>query len=145
MSGLVLDTKVSNYNNKDRLQKRQVKGQCTQWYPWRTYRHLNNSQVLRGNDMEEQNRDGNHHGNETDSPSQSCFRSITATTAYASNKKHAGQAIASSLPRASPEEQEIKHWTMSHTQAWVAPTGEVPSGPPETKLRRIPENLLMEF
>lgn len=65
--------------------------------------------------MEEQNWDGNHQGNETNSPSQSSFQSITATTMYASNKKHAGQAIASSLPRASPEEQEIKHWTMSDT------------------------------
>ena len=65
--------------------------------------------------MEGQNQDGNHHGNETNSPSQSCFWSITATSMYASNKKYAGQAIASSLPRASPEEQEIKHWTMINT------------------------------
>ena len=79
--------------------------------------------------MEEQSQDGDHHGNETNSPSHSCSQSITATTGYASNTKHSGQAIASSLPRASPEEQERKHWKMSNTEAWVAPTGGVSSGP----------------
>lgn len=46
---------------------------------------------------------------------------------YASNKKYAGQAIASSLPRASPEEQEIKHWDDEQHIGVGAPTGEVPS------------------
>lgn len=48
-----------------------------------------------------------------------------------------------SLLRASPEEQERKH--RSNMEAWVAPTGDIPSGPPETELRGIPENSLMEF
>lgn len=95
--------------------------------------------------MEGQNQDGNHHGNETNSPSQSCFWSITATSMYASNKKYwTGHSffITQSFPRGTGNKTLDDE---QHIGTWVAPTGEVPSGPPETKLRRIPENLPMEF